>query len=263
MDACTLPCAVLTREPADNARLAAGLRAAGVPVVEVPCLHTRWLAPPPLPEAPAAVVFTSRRGVRGLRHTPRAWERLLPPRGRPLVAAVGPATAAALRAAGAPADVEAEPPTGGALARALLPLLPPAAQVIVVRGLLQAGGLDEALAAAGHAVLSVPVYSNEAPPLPTLAPFPVAAVLLASPSAGERLLAALPWLLDAPLLAGGPTTAAALRALGATDVHDVGTGHDRWLAALLAATEHDRRPAAHDEQTASGRQTPRSDTDNE
>ena len=230
------PPVVLTREREDNAPLAAALNARGVPVVEVPCLETRFVSPETWPPVGDAVIFTSRRGVEGFTRQPGARAFL---QQHALVAAVGPTTAAALEGAGVHVAVVADPPRGEVLARTLLdpsaPRLRPGSVVTVVRGNLRASGLDEALGAAGVVLHSLVVYENVEPPVPALAPREVAAVMVASPSAGRRLLAANPWLREATFLAVGATTRESLIGHGVTRVRDAGATLDSWITASCAA----------------------------
>ncbi len=228
------PCVVLTREPEDNQRLKRALAERGVPVREVPCVQTRWLRPA-LPPGPfTAVAFASRRAVKGLVRADLA-SRLLRATPRPIVAAVGEATQAALEAEDIAVDLVAEPPTGRALARALDEALPPGAPVLVPRGDTGGGGLEPGLRALGRPFVSLPVYANEAPEGEVLEPFAVAAVFVAAPSAARRLLARAPWLRERPFLAIGPTTAAALSELGVGCVMGPAMATEDQLAALLAA----------------------------
>ena len=244
------PVVVLTREREDNLPLALELASRGVPVLEIPCLATRYLDPAELPAAPAAVAFTSRRGVRGLLRLP-LYARLLSGEPAPLVCAVGGATADALSECGFPAGVVAEPPSGESLAEALAARLPNAARVALVRGNLRAGGMDEALERAGFVLLPVVVYENLAPDIPAMAACPVAAVFAASPSAGRRLLGANPWLRKASFVAIGATTEKALRGLGVLSVKTAGPDPRAWVKALCAAYQAalPLERAAHGEET--------------
>ena len=229
------PFVVLTREPEDNRELAAALRDRGVPVREIACVATRYLDPGELPGGAGAIAFSSRRAVRGLLRLVD-WQGLVQGPRRPLVAAVGTATAAELERAGLVPDLVAAPPEGRVLARMLIARLEPGARIVIPRGNLRAGGMDATLAKAGMVLEPLVVYENLAPEIPASEPFGVAAVFIASPSAGQRLCAALPWIRCAPFFAIGPTTAAAMRSCASGPVKELGPGGtDVWLDPLCAA----------------------------
>ncbi|HEV8670643.1 MAG TPA: uroporphyrinogen-III synthase [Candidatus Limnocylindria bacterium] len=108
---------VLTRDPADNAALAARLRRDGAEVIELPCVHVEPLADMrPLRDALAALgesdwlVLTSRHGA-------DAVARCGPTRAA--VAVIGRATAEQMRAYGLRVDFEPTAATGERLAREL------------------------------------------------------------------------------------------------------------------------------------------------
>ena len=225
--------ALLTREREDNAPLRALLEAAGVPVLEIPCTRIVFTAPAIVPDRADALAFTSRRGVDGF-FSCAACLRLLEGT-RPLVGAVGSATAARLGAHGVAADVVADPQTGEALGRALSSRLEAGARVAVVRGSLEAGGLEPSLRAAGIAAEPVEVYENRGVDLGPVARFPLCGALVASPSAAARLFSAAPWIADAAFFALGPTTAAALGDLGAARISVVGPEVSAQARALIAA----------------------------
>jgi uroporphyrinogen-III synthase len=229
------PAVVLTREPEDNLALARELESRGVPVREIPCMATRWRDPGEYPEGAAAVVFTSRRGVKGLRLLPLHARIFSGEPGGPLICAVGKATAEQLRECGFHPDIVADPPSGLALARALSARLPRGGSVVLVRGNLRAGEIDRELELAGFTLLPLVVYENVDPDVPVMTPFPVAAVFAAAPSAARRLLAANPWLREAPFVAIGDVTEKAVRDLGVTSVAAVGPGLDDLVEALWGA----------------------------
>jgi uroporphyrinogen-III synthase len=235
MDMPSGPVVVLTRESRDNLELAQALLKRGVLVREIPCISTRYVMPRRLPEAKIDVVtFSSRRGVRGMLELDLAG-RLIPEESRPLVAAVGKATAKELESAGIRVDLVADPPTGTVLAQRIMAEIEPPASVAAVRGDLRAGGMDAALEAAGFWVEPVIVYENVGPDIPRLEPSPVAAVFVASPSAARRLVDKNPWIKAAHFCAIGPTTAAALSELGVGSIEDVGTNMDVQVEALYGA----------------------------
>lgn len=220
----------LTRSTDDNAALRARLEALGARVVELPTALLVDVAADAdavcaqVAES-AAVAFTSRHGV-------AAFLRLLGT--GPLVAAqargghvaaVGAATAQALAEAGvAGAIAVGEPATGAHLAERLADALAeseahPKGSVLAVQARHARPELAAGLRRRGVTVAVAVLYENEAPPCPTAAALAACraadAVHFAAPSAAERLLAWAPDLCHGRLVAIGPTTAAALRNLGA------------------------------------------------
>ncbi|MHB1260447.1 MAG: hydroxymethylbilane synthase [Thermoplasmatota archaeon] len=130
------------------------------------------------------------------------------PRAR--MAAVGPATAQALRGLGLPVHAIAHDGTGAGLAQTIHATAPPV-QVLAVQAAEPAGGLTEDLQAMGCKVVAWSVYrtlSRQPSGLPA-----VHAILLTSPSAVQGL-APLLKSSASRLLAFGPTTAAAMRDAG-------------------------------------------------
>jgi uroporphyrinogen-III synthase len=228
------PVVVLTRESEDNIELAKALLERGVLVREIPCISTRFIMPN-LPEARIdVVVFSSRRGVRGVvEQDLMKW--VFPEGRRPLVAAVGPATKNELESAGVKVDLVADPPKGTVLARLIMKEIEPPASIAVVRGDLRAGGMDADLEEAGFWVEPVIVYENVGPDIPRLEPTPVAAVFVASPSAAKRLVDKNPWIKGAHYCAIGPTTAEALKNLGVGSIEEVGTELQMQVEALYQA----------------------------
>ncbi len=229
------PAVVLTREPEDNRRLKEALAARGVPVREIPCLATRFIRPERLPrETPAAVTFSSRRGVRACRLLDLLNE-LIPSESNVIVGAVGPATAAELAAAGIGVDLVADPPEGRELARLLIARLTNSSRVTVVRGNLRAGSMDALLTGAGMRLDPVIVYENIEPDIPACQPFRVAGVFVASPSAARRLLEKNPWMRKNSFFAIGSTTARQLADQGIERIGELGAGFNHWLEALHEA----------------------------
>lgn len=225
---------VLTRAPEDNAGLARALRARGLQVVEIPCVATELVRPPSLPPGPFhAVAFTSRRAVRGV-FEQDLWEPLVAAAKQPLVAAVGAATAEALRSRGVAVEITAGAGGGEELGRLLIERLASPARILLPGGDLRAGGLERVLAAAGHRLQPLLVYRHVEPPLPHLQPF-AAVVQVASPSAARRLLSANPWLAGERFLAIGKTTAGALGELGVSQVELLGEHSASWEEALSRA----------------------------
>lgn len=213
---------VLTRAAEDNVALAAALRSRGLPVVEWPALDTR---PVDLPGGAAAIeeavgrcaviCFTSRRGVEAALERVPGLPSLLSTR---LVAAIGPATAAALRSRG----VEARWTAGGSGSRALASLLadsaPPGARVLLLRSRAADGALPDQLVASGFTVEDIRVHEPVEPARPAAEPQPLAAIVCASPSAARQVIAWHPWAVSAPFVAIGETTRSALEALGVSRV---------------------------------------------
>ena len=108
---------VLTREPADNAELASRLRARGVNVVELPCVRAEPLADTSALAAELAALGEGDWLVVTSRHGADAVARCAVPRS--LIAAIGDATAARLRAHGWPVAFQPSEASGAALAREL------------------------------------------------------------------------------------------------------------------------------------------------
>jgi uroporphyrinogen-III synthase len=230
------PAVVLTREREDNLALATALRERGVPVIELPCIATRYLDEVELPDGMDAVAFTSRRGVKGfLRMEAGPFTDAESSIAVPLVAAVGGATAQALRDAGIAVDLVADPPNGETLAELLRARLRPGSRVALIRGNLRAGEMDSLLAAAGLELHPVEVYENVDCDIPALDRREIAGVLVASPSACRRLLSKNPWLKEASFLCVGRTTAAALAEHGVRSIREIGLDLDGWVDALSKA----------------------------
>ena len=220
------PTVVLTREASDNAPLVESLEARGIPVCEVPCLQTRFLAPldeqinglPAAAENPV-LVFTSRRGVEGFfRSQPlRAWfegAATGSPSRRVRVAAVGPSTGEALQQHGVTPWILAELPHAAGLAKKLVQCLSPDTPVVVVRGNLSMQILPESLRRARFPVFPLLVYENYESTIPALQPFSVLAVVVFSPSAARRLLASNLWMKSVRFVVPGSTSERAVREMG-------------------------------------------------
>lgn len=184
---------VLTREPADNDSLKRLLVPLGMEVAEYPCVCSRllplasWHLPDDRPLSEYRfLAFTSRRAVRATAAI--ADEISSGPAG---LAAVGQGTADELeRTTGRRAEIVASPPTGAGLAQALLARLLPGERVLHLRGDRSTGTLREGLARGGHQLAELEVYENPEPEIePLCIPGP-GLVVLASPSAARRYLAA-------------------------------------------------------------------------
>lgn len=215
---------VLTRREADNQILAAQLAAEGLRGLSYPCLATRATTPDVdtlaglAPGAPlAAIAFPSRAAVEGLYDQPTLLAQL-PLAHAPLLATVGPATARTLADRDRAPDLMAEPATGAALATVLANHLPEGSRVLLPGGDKPRPELPEGLRENALVPVPLQVYTHEVitpDPLPPPAP---AAIVCASPSAAQTFLGANPDLATTPFVAIGPTTAQALRDLGATQI---------------------------------------------
>ena len=210
---------LLTRAKADNAALAGMLRDMQHGVVELSTVDiVRSLRPSDRTTfernaaTAACVAFTSRHAVVAVAAT--GCLALIPER-VPL-AAVGDATASALQVAGRPASLVAHPQTGTALAEMLAEVLPDAATVLCPRAAHARPELAEGLTRAGLRPVPIVCYRNVVPQRPSRATVDAALaadlVYLAAPSAGDRLYAWVPELVDRPWVAIGPTTADAITA---------------------------------------------------
>lgn len=143
-------------------------------------------------------------------------------RRRPRVAAVGPATAKALREAGWAVAVVAPDATAASLVRALTTRIVPGSEVLLPRSSRALPTLARGLVALGARLCDVEAYVNEPAGLDVAAcrrairARRVGAVTFASPSAVEGLATALgtrsfgALLRTVPAIAIGPTTASAL-----------------------------------------------------
>jgi uroporphyrinogen-III synthase len=164
------------------------------------------------------VVLTSRQGVAAMADALRA----LPTTTR--VAAIGDATAAALRETGVAPAVIAATPTGEGLVAALSGEVTAGERVLLPVSSLGREVVESGLSAHGAEVTRVDAYATEvvtAPSPETLALVErgaIGAVLLASPSAVRGFMAQfgtlLPVLSAAAFVAIGPVTAAAMERQG-------------------------------------------------
>lgn len=178
-----------------------------------------------LPTA-AWLVVTSGKGVKALELRLAARGRALPPRVK--VAALGTATARALRGVNVRVDLVAEEAHGAGLAKALAPRLAPGESVVVVRPEgVAPGELHDTVRRAGALVIEAPLYrtvaSADAPRLAaaTIAGW-YAGIAVTAPSglltwleaAGPRRAPLLAALRGMRRVAIGPTTARALASAG-------------------------------------------------
>jgi uroporphyrinogen-III synthase len=216
---------LVTRPAGEDDPLVAELEARGYAVRAVPTVATRPLAVEwPDFDAYDWIVLTSATGVATLPDVGSAgrW------------AAVGEATAAALRARGV--EVAAVPAVANGLA--LAETIPDAAgaRVLLVRGALAAADLPTGLRARGATVDEVVAYETVEGPeasRPKLAGLDAAAVVFASGSAVRGYLT-LGGRSDVPAVTIGPRTSAVARDAGFTVVAEASA---RSAAELAAAVE--------------------------
>lgn len=252
-------CTVLVTRPAgQQAALGRLLEAAGVQPLVFPTLCIEPAGDPAalaavlqqLPQADLAVFVSANAVEQGLRAlAPAAW-----PAG-PVVAAVGPSTAAALQAHGLTATLV---PEHGADTEALLAL--PGLQalagrhVIIFRGEGGREALAEGLRARGARVTYAQCYRRVLPvvdPAPLLARWQaggIDAVACASAESYRNLGVLLgpaggPLLRATPLFVPHPRVAATARGLGAGEVIVTGPG-DAALVAAIRAHQERRAPAS-------------------
>jgi len=249
------PLVVATREEQPDDGFARLLREAGVQSIAMP---TIGIGPPddpnPLTESIERlstmrwIVFTSAQAVSATCGHPRwaeAWDALSV---RPLIAAVGPATAARVEAFGAACDLVPERSSGRELAARLAASdgSLAGAQVLWPRSDLAHRDLPEALAAAGAIVSEPEAYRTIAIRPPGLETFTenleagrVDAVAFFSPSAADALAGAcgrgtLHHLAGRTEVASiGPSTSAALLALGAPATIEAEARTGAGLAAAI------------------------------
>ncbi len=247
------PLVVVTREEGPEASLSGWLKAEGLEVFALPTISIQPAADGrPLDRALEELsgfdwlAFTSAHAVEALCHRP-GWPRAWAAAPRPRLAAVGPATAAALVGCGLPADLQPKEGGAGALAAALLaaaggrPIT-----VLWPRSDLARPELRQTLEAGGARVVDPVAYrTGSAAPTPVtefsrlLGEGRIAAVCFLSPSSATNL-AALLGRADLALLSGrtriasiGPTTSAALRSLGAPPDLEAAERSSRNLARAL------------------------------
>lgn len=200
----------LTQSAGRLERLAPALEARGVTVLRTPLIETRLRGNATTLQLARELIrcpwllFTSRSAV-------AAWQELGLTLSAARLGAVGPATAAALRAAGGQVDLIAEPATAAGLARAFLEHTRAAAgPVALPHGNLASSTLADLLSAAGVTVRPLVIY--ETVTRPWRGDETVDAVVLASPSA----VRALPEEVAArsTLVTLGPSTSRAVRSRG-------------------------------------------------
>lgn len=150
---------LVTRPEPEAVATAAALRALGHEALVEPLLEIALLDPPgPLP-APAALIVTSRNGIRALSHWPAAalWQEAP-------IFVTGTATAEAAASAG---FTDVRPGTGdvaGLRERIAAEIAPGGGPLLYIAGRDRAGDLDGDLTVLGHDVRLVEAYSAEARP---------------------------------------------------------------------------------------------------
>lgn len=158
-------------------------------------------------EAAAWIALTSPRAA----STAAAWlaQRPGPP---PRVAALGPATARALRREGAPVHLVSRDGTGAGLADDIAAFPAARGPVLLAQGESALDDLAHGLHDRGFETLAWTVYSTSATPSP--GPMPACDVLLLTSPSNAEAYAALDLQHHPRLLAFGPSTEAAMRRLG-------------------------------------------------
>ena len=212
---------LLTRSAADNRRWAAALEAGGAEAVSLPCIATESL---PLAaeqitqelESCDVIALTSPRAVHALAACLDAKAASLHEGKR--LAAVGPATAAAVQARWGRVDFVAPAGTAGDLGALLAAHAPKIQQVLCAGAREGRTDLVDALQAAGVACRHVATYATlpatTRGPRMALVHARLDAALLASPSALTGLLALARIPEKVPLVTIGPTTSEAVRDAG-------------------------------------------------
>jgi uroporphyrinogen-III synthase len=227
---------VVTRVPDQAGPLVDRLRAAGAVVIEVPTVAVE----PPVDQGPLDAALAGLDSYDWLVLTSASGAAALGPRrdgATPRLAAVGPATAAAMTGLGWPSAWTPSTANGRTLARELP--VRPGERVLLLRSDLADRMLPSALAARGAIVDDVIAYRTvpRRDPAPELAQA-FDAVVLMSPSAVDGLLNALgdaARLAGKVLIAAGPTTAAHLAKRGLRPTEAAQPTADAILAALASA----------------------------
>jgi uroporphyrinogen III methyltransferase / synthase len=215
---------VLTRAEGGSPRLAAKLETAGLEVVECPLIRIDPIDGPPIRAgAYDWLVVTSARAVDLL------FERLEGP--VPRVAAIGPGTAAALRARGVEPELVPAVSHQGGLVAELAPRLGESARVLFAGAADARDVLVRELGAdVVHLYRTVPI----AP-----ARFPDGDLVVLASASAARSFAALG--LDLPCVSIGPVTSVAAREAGLTVVAEAETHDlDGLTRAVIVAASHVR-----------------------
>lgn len=230
---------LLTRAAVDNRAWAAALAEAGAEVEALACIEIRTL---PAGDALCAAAPDADWLVAGSR---RAVEELATYSGLPLPelrAVVGPATRERCEELLGPVTLTAPDGTLASLANALAERLA-GTQAALVHATADRGrdDLAELLVPLGHEVRRVPLYAtlpaSGLPVRPALAPEGLDApnaIVVASPSALEGLLAQRDVARDLPLVVLGPTTRDAAREADFTHITEASTRDVQGVARALA-----------------------------
>jgi uroporphyrinogen III methyltransferase/synthase len=215
---------VATRAEGGSPRLAAKLESAGFEVVECPLIRIEHIDGPPVrADAYDWLVVTSAHAVDLL------FDRLDGP--IPRVAAIGPGTAAALRARGVEPELIPAASHQEGLVAELAPRLGPAARVLFAGALDARDVLVRELGAdVVHLYRTVPV---------TPVRFPDGDLVVLASASAARSFAALG--LDLPCVSMGPVTSAAAREAGLSVVAEAETHDlDGLTQAVIVAASHAR-----------------------
>ena len=239
----------VTRAREQASRLAERLGGLGADVVVAPVIRTQTL-PGPVPELDSfdLICFTSPTGVEALferLHAAGLDTRAFPNRTQTRVAAIGPATARALRQRGIDTDIMPTAAVGEALAEALVNV--PVTRALVARAREARDVVPDALRARGAAVDVVPVYETVVEQLDERQAAAVAAadyLTFTSASTVRNFLAAVggadAWLVSGQsrprVVSIGPVTSDELRAHGmAPDIEAAQHDIDGLIAAIMRA----------------------------
>ncbi|MFH1596787.1 MAG: uroporphyrinogen-III synthase, partial [Pseudomonadota bacterium] len=162
--------AVVTRSRKQASRLVELLNAAGARCLEVPTIE---IVPPddfaPLDEALDDisrydwVIFTSANGVKALMDRLFGQDKDVRALGRAKIAAIGPATAQALKEYGLAADVVPETFQAEGLLDALTPHVSPGTRILLARAQMARDLLPDSLRRLGAQLDVAPVYQARAP----------------------------------------------------------------------------------------------------
>lgn len=224
---------LVTRPEADAEHLATRLAALGATPIVAPAIRIEFTDPPELDTALARldaldwIVFTSKNGV-------QAMFRRTNTIAGPKVAAIGPATAAALRAHGVEPDLIPDEYVAEAIVTALGDVR--GLKMLLPRADIARPVLADRLRACGAQVREIAVYRTRTAGRERPNPDPVDAVTFTSSSTVSGFLEGGPIPRGAKVICIGPITAATAREHGLT-VHGVADQYteDGLITALVAA----------------------------